>query len=382
MKIFKIQFSIIIVSLLFLWSCDNPVDGTNEDSALSSTELVEMSGITDVGEDGLFKSTNVQGNGNGSGNGVGNGNGGGKGDNRGNGNGNGGNNGGGGDKKGDLYGDKYVLLRDVNGVPILTEEGYQQPVDAYGNPLPLDEEGHLINEEDAIEIELGRLNFVRSPEKTLERAFNEVLRFLVEADTIKTDAAGRLVINIDGVDKTTDAPAENIALYRELVNNGSVQVALKGTVVIEDGLEVMFDGDIEPDAADLLIAKSFLAGATDKTIPFSVDKIMYYHAFLEVNGPIEQDGIEYIAFVDDPVRVISGLNFAYNREAAYGDKYTDILVETSPGSGTYERRTINVYEVIFGSVPYAENGGVDVYTQAAEDARKVVEFIHQYEVPA
>ena len=70
-----------------------------------------------------------------------------------------------GTKKGDLYGDMYVILRDENGVPILKEitlaDGSKiyvvQPVDAAGNPLPLDAEGNLVDATLALAVELGRM---------------------------------------------------------------------------------------------------------------------------------------------------------------------------------------------------------------------------------
>jgi|GEM_PF-727137 len=286
------------------------------------------------------------------------------------GNGNGGGTGGGG-KKGDLYGDMYVILRDVNGVPVLSPSGCLQPVDEYGVALPLDEECHPLDEDAAIEVDLGRANVVRSPSKTIDRGLEEVMSFLVQADTIKTDAAGRMVINIGGVDKTTDAPIENLALYRELINKGSLPVTLKSSVVIEDGLEVMFDGDMAPDAADLLAAKSFFAGATDKAVPVTMDKIIYSHVILDLDGTIVQNGTKYVSFTE--------LGFTYNREAAYGNKYADILVEVAPGY--YERQTVNVFNYIFGGVTYTETGGAAVYTQAVDDARLVVNFVHEYQVP-
>lgn len=366
MKLVKIHLYLIVAALVLVWACDRPLEITGEDGA-TNLELVEMAKPGDTGgNDGA-------GNGNGKGNGNGNGNNDGIGNDKGNGGGNGSGNGkgSGGGKKGDLFGDLYELYRDANGVPILSENGCVQPVDVYGVPLPLDEECHPFDETAVIEVALGRLNNVRSPEKTLLRGLDEVLGFLVQADTIKTDASGRMVINIDGVDKTTDAPIENLAIYREMLNNGSISVNLKGTVVIEDGLEVMFDGDTEPDASDLFVARGFLAGATDKSIALSIDKIMYSHVIMELDGTIVQNGLEYIDFI--------GLNFTYDRETAYAETYVDVLVEVAPGS--YERQTVNIFEAVFDGQTYSETGGIAVYTMAADDARRVIEYIHEYEIP-
>ena len=89
-----------------------------------------------------------------------------------------------GTKKGDIFGDMYVLLRDENGVPILKEitlaDGTKiyvvQPVDADGNPLPLDAEGNLINPDLATAVDLGRLNVGRSPRTVLSSQYEEVLK--------------------------------------------------------------------------------------------------------------------------------------------------------------------------------------------------------------
>ena len=51
-----------------------------------------------------------------------------------------------GSKKGDLFGDLWVILRDANGIPILSPEGFVQPLDLAGNLIPLDNEGHPIDE--------------------------------------------------------------------------------------------------------------------------------------------------------------------------------------------------------------------------------------------
>ena len=68
-----------------------------------------------------------------------------------------------GSTKGDSFGDLFAVLRDENGVPILTPEGFVQPIDADGNPIPLDAEGAPNDPSLAIEVEPGRLNAGRAP---------------------------------------------------------------------------------------------------------------------------------------------------------------------------------------------------------------------------
>ena len=102
-----------------------------------------------------------------------------------------------GTSRGGDYGDLYVLLRDVNGVPELTEiegEYYVQPIGVDGLPLELTGEGEVVNSALATEVEFGRLNIVRSPQSVLDMAFEEAMK-VIEAPgaVISLDFGGRLV---------------------------------------------------------------------------------------------------------------------------------------------------------------------------------------------
>jgi hypothetical protein len=383
-----IRFTPIVAALfmVFMWSCENPtafqeasVDNTQSKILNSKTSefgtpvKISTLNITDLNSLNAVLSRRGGGNGHGggSGEGLGRGNGNGNGSGSGHGNGNGSGSGSGGDKKGDTFGDMYILERDLNGVPVLSEEGFYQPIDINGDPIPLDEEGHPLDETAVIEVELGRTNVIRSPERTLQRGLDEVISQLGQAEAVKSDVAGRLVMTINGEDKTIDSPIENLAVYKELVNNGSLPIMPKSGAEVELALQSMFDGDDTPNEADFSVAKSFFAGATDKSIPLTIDKIVYSHIIMGIEGTIEQKDIEYINFL--------GMPFSYNREAAYGEKYVDILYQTGPD--TYERRTVNIFSYLFKSEVYNQDGGIAVYTQAAEDARQVINFIHDYEIP-
>ena len=43
---------------------------------------------------------------------------------------------------------------------------------------------------------------------------------------------------------------------------------------------------------------------------------------------------------------------------------------------------VNVYDAVFGTEPATAAGTLDAYTLAADDARSIVNFVHEYEVPA
>jgi hypothetical protein len=271
-----------------------------------------------------------------------------------------------GSARGDLYGDMYVILRDENGVPILNEDGFVQPIDADGNPIPLDEEGAPIDPTLATEVELGRLNVGRAPTQVLDRRAQEVITLLNSATELSLDAAGRLVVTVDGVAKTIDSPLENLAIYVALMTTGTIPGVddLPGTE-----FDHLVDGVLT--AEDLVSAASFAAAATDKSGSFSVDEVAYLNAFLGIN--IEKTG-------DVAYSVFDFSDFSYDRSDVYGDITVEVLVQQPDGS--WVPTVINVYDVIFGGVDYSGSGSISVFSQAADDARAIINFIHEYALPA
>lgn len=268
--------------------------------------------------------------------------------------------------RGDLYGDMYVILRDENGVPILTPEGFVQPLDVNGNPIPLDAEGAPIDPTLAATVELSRLNVGRSPSSVLEKRANEVVTLLNSAEAVSVDAAGRLVITSDGVAKTIDAPLENLALYVALMTTGSIPGVsdLPGTQY-----DYLVDGKLT--SADMTTAASLLAAASDKAMPLSLDAVAYMNAILGIStvtkGSITYSSMDYSSFT-------------YDRSDLYGDVTTTVLVKQTDGS--WLPTTVNVYDAVFHDTDYTSTGGFDGFAQAAEDARAVINYIHEYALPA
>lgn len=272
-----------------------------------------------------------------------------------------------GSMRGDLYGDMYVILRDANGVPILTPEGFVQPVDASGNPIPLDEEGAPIDPTLAIEVELSRLNAGRSPNQVLDRRAAEVVTLLTSATAITTDAAGRLVLTLpDGTAKTIDSPLENMALYVALMTTGSIPgvTDLPGTEY-----DHLVDG-IFTDA-DLVTAASLLGAAADKYTSLSLDAVAYINAILGVNT--ETTGS--VTYTD-----MDFSTFSYDRSDAYGDVTATVLVRQP--DGTYVPTEVNIYEAVFGSEDFSASGSFSAFAQSVDDARAIINYIHEYEIPA
>ncbi len=268
--------------------------------------------------------------------------------------------------KGDLYGDLFIIARDANGIPILTAEGWVQPLDADGNPIALDEDGHPLDESLTQEVELGRLNVSRAPVSVLDNRAHEVMDLMLNATDLTTDAAGRLVFTLDGVTKTIDSPLENLAIYTAIITTGTIPGVddLPGTE-----FDFLVDGQMTDE--DLAASAVFLAAATDKTGVFTSDEIAYLNAFLGVNtqtvGSVIYSDIDYS-------------DFTYSREDTYQNVTAEVLVLQEDGS--WVPTVVNVYDTVFESEEANAAGSLDAYTVAADDARSIVNYIHEYEIPA
>ena len=298
---------------------------------------------------------------------------------------------------GELYGDLYVILRDVNGVPILSADGCIQPIAAVdgsvdiatenggtltittieGEPFALptytDTAGDLVECELTEEmatwvqaVDFGRLNLGRSPESVIAHAFDEAIKKLNVATAIYLDPAGRLVLTLpdtetedpeDTVDKTIDAPAENLALYIEMMTDGDwitedTTPIVKGgppegkgpppddgpssedRPVLNESASALLAGlgfenlglmDEEPDKslnnAELTLAASLLAAAADKTGGITLDKVAYINSVYGINQtgtlPGEVEGKTYYDFSA----------YAYNRNSSYGNRGSQTCID-------------------------------------------------------
>jgi len=264
-----------------------------------------------------------------------------------------------GSKKGDLYGDMVVLLRDANGVPILTTDGLVQVIayvyDATGALVPLkDASGNLVvipyvdgelatkvtigtttYDVYSAEVDLGRLSVSRSPSKVLDHALAEALSKLTTG-TVSLDSTGRLVVN--GV--TIDSPLENLALYDAYMTTGT----LPG---------VTLPAGFNP--------ASLLAASADKYGDITVDTVVYINSILGINT-----GTTYYDFS----------TVSYDRYTTWKDATATVLVLKD---GVYVPTVVNLYEAVFNSTTWVDPtavGGADDFSTAADDYLSVIEFVH------
>jgi hypothetical protein len=268
-------------------------------------------------------------------------------------------------KKGVDYGDIWVVLRNDLGEPVLDGNGNIQPcLDvACTQVIQLTADGELPPEyaDKVLEVEFGRLNIARSPDRVLTHSLEEALSKLdggVLGTTVTLDPAGRLVV--DG--STIDSPLENLALFAALVSTPAVNgvVTLSITVENEGGGTTTYSFSI-PESVRLDLAASAFAAASDKTGNLTVDSVMGITSFMEVNEALSS---------------VVG-SYTYDRNATYQDVQVWILVEVSPG--VLVPKLVNILDVVeFNTVPAVDgdNNGIDRFTQAADDALQVLEYVH------
>lgn len=288
-----------------------------------------------------------------------------------------------GSKKGDEFGDLWVILRDANGVPILfkdadgdgtydaneacttsTEGCYPQPyyVDASNNIvlIPLDVEGHPVDESLTVEVDLGRLNLGRAPSKVSDHALGEALDTILQTGAVLSlDASGRIVITVDGVSKTIDSPLENLALYVALLTDGAN---------LTGDLKTQFDAAVAALSAlytssfnEMDLTASLLAAGADKTGTITVDMVAYLNTIYDIAAMSPTDYVNYSTFNYDRASL-------YNVTITYNELNPD-------GSTTLVTGTI--LDLVFGGTNVTDESGIDAYAQAADDALQVIEFIHE-----
>jgi len=263
--------------------------------------------------------------------------------------------------KGDLYGDLWVILRDENGVPILSDEGFPQPIDEDGNLIPLDEEGAPVDETLVQEVELGRLNVGRSPDKVTDRAYDEAIAALNSAIDVELDQAGRIVVTLaDGTEKTIDSPIENLALYTTLMTEGYLP-GLEDNEVLGD-LDFLKSGsDLTND--DLDVAASLLAAGADKFGTLNIDQVAYLNSILGIAEMTSEDYVDYSTF-------------DYNRDATYTG---DITYYVQQADGSIVQVTEPILDAVFGGESYTSSDGIAItdFSTAADDALQMIEFVHE-----
>ncbi|MFZ2099139.1 MAG: hypothetical protein WAU86_01080 [Oricola sp.] len=213
------------------------------------------------------------------------------------------------------------------------------------------------------EVELGRTNVSRAPlstpspkaDSTLENALAEALYSISQATSIEFDEAGRIVVvTADGEATAIDSPVENLALYKYILDGGTID-------------------QLPADTNLLDLAASLLGAASDKEEALDIDEIAYLNTFLEIAGTLtDADGNTYYDFS----------TFTYDRT-----EFADVEVSWLEPAGTdadgnplYVLRSDTILNAVFGGEELTATN-IDGFTTAADDARAIIEFVHSNPVP-
>ncbi len=272
-----------------------------------------------------------------------------------------------GTKKGTTYADLWVILRNPDGTPILTPEGFVQPLDKDGNVIPLNADGTPVNPDAVVEVELSRLSVGRSPTKVLDRQLADVVSLINSATAISLDTAGRIVVTVGTETKTIDSPLANLALYKTLLTVGYIP-GISPTINLGT-LSYLNDGT--KTTADYLAAASFLGAASDKTTKLVVDSVVYMNQILQIPGTTYTDGKVYVAYPT---------TLTYDR-TVYSNVMVTVLVKQPDGS--YVKTDVRLLDAVFGGTTFTTPlTGLAAATQAADDARAVIQFLHDNPLPS
>lgn len=342
--------------------------------------------------------------------------------------------GGGGTMEPPDYGDLFVLLRDGDGIPILTPDLCEQPLAAPGVILPAvgdiaecvpsSEAESCVIPVDPLtcgvvlgyetytqEVEFGRTNVARSPTTVLEQQLEDAVIKLSIADCITRDSAGRLAASTVGADElvttaTIDSPLQSLAIYKELM--------LKGYLGAE-GAPLALPGN----ALDL--AAVGVGAAADKGGKVSVDTVVYLNQFLGLTDPTVPTFIpkKCIQVKDEVMGVIQmvekcflnygasdgGANYQYSRGANFGalpspayipaaapeEGWSEYLVvdETTVTDplDRYTLRfmvgegpTLDAVPELMGNKTLTASSIVG-FAQAADDTRATIDYLHSWPLP-
>jgi hypothetical protein len=294
------------------------------------------------------------------------------------------------------YGDLIIIKRFDNGVPDLDENDCWQPIASdselcsltAGSIVPVAPDTCAVLQPTCTEeVDFGRINEARSPDSVFQQQLDDAVIKLATADCRALDPAGRLVAKTDVGDivdaSTIDSPLQNLAMYRQLVINGT--------------LGTPFPGDDEP----LIAAARALGAASDKSGGVNVDMVAYLNWIMgvvdavpesrticqdrkqEVKGVIQMVEECFLDYGSFPV-YNRALNFAGLPNPPY-------IPEDVPIAGWFEYLTTQDA----GQTFFIDQGPIDAtvfqggysganiggFAQAADDARAVIDFMHSNPVP-
>lgn len=320
------------------------------------------------------------------------------------------------------FGDLIKLYRDPSGVPYLTDDSCWQPLPSDTCPvecvlvpgvggvappdvIPVDPNTCAVTAACAIctqEVDFGRINEARSPDEVFASQLEDVVVSLATADCRTLDPAGRIVASnvddttLDNLAKTVDSPLQNLAIYRELILTGTIGAPL-------------------PEGADILdTAARGLGAASDKAGEVDVDLVAYLNQIMGLSDPLTTTILDPKICIDRKQEVQGVVQlvqecfldygaYGYNRALNFsgeltvdGDGLPDpaYIPEGAPEEGWFEYLALvpasdpPLFEIVQGPITTAvfadepfSDGNIGGFAQASDDARSVISFMHENQVP-
>jgi len=244
------------------------------------------------------------------------------------------------------------------------------------------------------EVDFGRINEARSPEEVFASQLEDVVVTLATADCRTLDPAGRIVASnvddttLDNLAKTVDSPLQSLAIYRELILTGSIGAPL-------------------PEGAGILdTAARGLGAASDKSGGVNVDLVAYLNQIMGLSDPLTTTILDpklcetYREEVQGVIQLVEKcfLNYGaydYNRDTNFGALPAPPYIPADePAAGTFEYLSLvdetdpPLFEIRYDLITTAvfeeaafEDVNIRGFAQASDDARAVIAFMHENQVP-
>jgi hypothetical protein len=359
--------------------------------------------------------------------------------------------GGGGGGTGEIYSDLFIALRDLDGVPILSDTFWEgvvpdavkvtciQPISydlTLGAPqvtnpadgrmvslIPLVGEGSTADTpvpDDtacgpqpgfiAEEVDLERLNLVRTSDEVLWKKLSDVGARLAAASAITLDGAGRITTDGTAIDASPDQaaiyssiegdtpapppPADGRPVTGEpggLMDTGTIPYwapgATDASYPVDDPAWIP-QGDPGDGFDEWMLAAAAIGTATGKSVPVTIDTVQYYNRAAS-NGDVTNWG--HVTPLPVPVNEDDGLPIANDEQFVDYSGFSYTRSEVFKGCTTWlDVPTLRwkfddiLDRVEFADLPPVAVGGtvenVAGFAQMADDVRAVIDYLHNNEV--
>jgi hypothetical protein len=251
------------------------------------------------------------------------------------------------------------------------------------------------------EVDFGRINAVRSPDDVFDRQLQDVIVNLTTADCVTLDPAGRMVASRVADDGTVsssaiDSPLQNLAITRQLLLTGTIGAPLpQGAGVLDTAARGIGAGSSKTGEVnvDLVAYLDQLMGLTAPGTVTILDPKLCETYREEVQGVIQ---LVEKCFLNYGAVPPNGNAYAYRRGANFtalpAPAYIDDPLGSQDMPGWFEYlaefdTSVPSFTIAYGPIMNAvfaddvEEGNIGGYARAADDARAVINFMHDWPMP-